>query len=180
MSASVTLKSQIQHEMVVAGGSNMVFNGIIAWLLLRSGSNLTLTGEHSYAMDVLATAFILPFIVTLIVIPLNQRKLAKGETQAISLDGNHWLQGFMAHFPDKLWLRALGIGTLSMLIFTPLTLLPLWALGLHEFTPLGYSIFKGVWAGLVAVALVYPLLLLALREGQSGREASAAATASES
>lgn len=162
MSSTQNISSTIRHETMVSGVSNTVFNGLIAWLLLRAGSNLTLAGEHSFAIDVAATAFILPFIVTLIVIPLNQRKLAANKVSSVRLDSGSPLQAVLLQFPENLWLRALGFGLLTMLIVTPLTLLPLWALGIHEFTPLAYSIFKGVWAGLMAAALTTPMLLLAL------------------
>jgi hypothetical protein len=148
----------------VSGLSNTLFNGLIAWLLLRAGSNLTLTGEHSYIADIVATAFILPFIVTLIVIPLNQRRRAANKVPSIQLDARYWLQALLLKFPTGLWSRAACIGALSMLIVTPITLFPLWALGLHEFTPTAYALFKGVWAGLMAAVLTTPLLLLALQE----------------
>ena len=164
MSALEQLGSQIRHEAWVAGISNTVFNGVIAWLLLKSGANLTLASEHSYAVDIIATAFILPFIVTLIVIPLNQRKLTRNQLAPIELDPGQWLQGGLLSFPGNLWLRALIFGVLSMLVFPPLTLLPLWLLGIHEFTPMAYSIFKGIWAGLIAAALTAPMLLLALQK----------------
>jgi hypothetical protein len=165
MSSTQNISSTIRHETMVSGVSNTVFNGLIAWLLLRAGSNLTLAGEHSFAIDVAATAFILPFIVTLIVIPLNQRKLAANKVTSIRLDSGSPLQAVLLQFPENLWLRALGFGLLTMLIVTPLTLLPLWVLGIHEFTPLAYSIFKGAWAGLMAAALTTPMLLLALGKG---------------
>ena len=164
MSGAEPVDTIIRRETLVSGLSNTLFNGLIAWLLLRTGSNLTLTGEHSYAIDVMATAFILPFIVTLIVIPLNQRKRAAGKAPSVQLDSGQWLQAALLKFPDKLWRRALCFGLLTMLVVTPLTLVPLWALGIHEFTPLAYSLFKGVWAGLVAAILTRPMLLLALQE----------------
>lgn len=164
MQGAQQLASTIRHETLVSGLSNTLFNGLIAWLLLRAGSNLTLVGEHSYAVDVAATAFILPFIVTLIVIPLNQRKRAKNTAPAVRLDSSHWLHAILLRFPSNLWLRALCFGSLAMLIVTPITLLPLWALGLTEFTPTAYSLFKGVWAGVMAAVLTTPMLLLALQE----------------
>ncbi len=164
MQGAENIDNTIRRERLVSGISNTLFNGLIAWLLLRAGENLTLTGDHSYAIDVAATAFILPFIVTLIVIPLNQRKLAAGKLTALSLNSAHWLEASLMRFPANLWMRALFFGGLTMLFVTPLTLLPLWALGLHEFTPTAYALFKGFWAGLIAAALTKPMLLLALQE----------------
>ena len=164
MSSAQLIQNTIRHETLVSGLSNTLFNGLIAWLLLRAGNNLTLTGEHSYIIDIAATAFILPFIVTLIVIPLNQRKRAANKVPSMQLDARHWLHAILLKFPTNLWSRAACIGTLSMLIITPIPLIPLWALGLHEFTPTAYALFKGVWAGAIAAVLTTPLLLLALQE----------------
>ena len=142
----------------------MFFNGVVAWLLLKGGNNLTLGGQHSYIVDIAATAFILPFIVTLIVIPLNRRKLAAGKAPRIQLDPGNSLHVLVMNFPSNLWLQALCFGAITMLIITPITITPLWALGIMEFTPLEYSIFKGVWAGLMAAAITPPMLLVALQE----------------
>jgi hypothetical protein len=158
------IATTIRHETLVSGISNAIFNGLIAWLLLRAGSNLTLAGEHSFAVDIAATAFLLPFIVTLIVIPLNQRKRAANKVPTIRLDSRFALESLLLRFPGNLWARAFWFGALSMLLITPLTLLPLWTLGIHEFTPLAYSVFKGMWAGLMAAALTTPMLLLALQD----------------
>lgn len=162
MSALKSIENELRHEMIVSGGSNTIFNGLIAWLLLRSGSNLTLWGEHSFTVDILATAFILPFIVTLIVIPINRRKLAADKISAVALGREHWLEAALLRFPAGLAMRALYFGLVGMLIIAPVTLLPLWLLGIHEFTPLAYSIFKGFWAGAMAALLTPPMLLLAL------------------
>ena len=71
-------KQHLQHEALVGGVSNAIFNGLIAWLLLRSGPSLAWGGEHSFAVDVVATALLLPLIVALIVIPLQRGKLLQG------------------------------------------------------------------------------------------------------
>lgn len=158
-----SLDALIRKEALVAGVSNTVFNGLIAWLLLKGGENMTLGGSGSYAIDIVATAFILPFIVTLIVIPMNKRKLTKEPDMAVEPDMGNWWQRPVAGFPEHLFKRALMFGAVGAFLFAPLTLLPLWALGIAEFTPLNYAIFKGVWAGLLAAALTGPMLLLALR-----------------
>jgi hypothetical protein len=161
MTALQPYQADVKKEMLIGGLSNTLFNGVIAWLLLRNGDDLILAGESGYAVDLLATAFILPFIVTLIVVPLNRRKVTSGAQPALILDQNHWLDSIMARFPANLAARAACIGLLSMLIFAPLTLLPLWALGIEPFSPLAYSIFKGIWAGCLAALLTAPMLLLA-------------------
>jgi hypothetical protein len=164
MSAMAELGTHIQHEIKVAGISNAFFNGVIAWLLLRGGGQLTLAGERSYAVDILATAFLLPFIVTLIVIPLARRKRHRGALPGVALSASHWLEARLMRFPRGLGMRALCLGALGMLLFAPVTLLPLWLLGIDAFTPLAFAIFKGAWAGLLAAAMTPIMLLLAAQE----------------
>jgi len=68
-------RSHLVHEVVVGGGSNTVFNGLIAWLMLKSGPPMVWSGPHSFAVDIAATALLLPLIVALIVIPLQRKNL---------------------------------------------------------------------------------------------------------
>lgn len=156
----IAVRNQFRHEVLVSGISNTIFNGLIAWLLLRGGSNLTLGGEHSYIIDIIATAFLLPFIVALIVIPLNQRKQRSSKLPGVDIGAGHWL----ARAPRGLFSRALAFGLVGATLFAPITLLLLWALGVTEFTPNSYALFKGLWAGLLAATLVGPMFLLALKK----------------
>lgn len=154
----------IRKECTINGISNVFFNALIAWLLLKGGADLTLGGENNFAVDLIATGFILPFIVTLIIIPLNKRQLDKQALSPITLNQDHWMEGLLAKFPQGLFLRAVLFGCIGMLLLAPLTLLPLWLLGIEQFTPLAYAIFKGVWAGAIAALLAVPMILLALNK----------------
>ena len=156
-------RAHLKHEVLVGGISNMIFNGLIAWLLLRNGPAQTWGGSHSFAIDVVATAFILPFIVALIVIPLQKSKLAKGKLSPIDLGSQSRLQGLVNRLPASTFLNAVIFGLVGMCLIAPLTLLGFFLLGVTEVPPLHYSIFKGVWAGCMAGLLVIPMVLSALR-----------------
>ena len=156
--------SHLKHEVLVGGISNLVFNALIAWLILRGGSNLTWGGEHSFVGDLLATGLLLPFIVALIVIPLQRSKLKKGQLTPISLENGSSIQGFADRFPNSAFKSALLFGLVGMVVFAPLAMLLIWASGVQEFTPTAYSLFKGAWAGVMAGVLVVPMVLVALRE----------------
>jgi hypothetical protein len=156
-------RQHLRHEVLVGGISNMVFNGIIAWLLLKGGPNQAWQGSHSFVVDILATAFILPFIVALIVIPLQKSKLNKGKLQTMDLGPNSRLQSLVNRLPQSTFLNALLFGACGMTVIAPLTIALLALSGVAEFTPLAYSIFKGVWAGLMAGILVIPMVMSALR-----------------
>jgi len=153
----------IKHEILVGGLSNTIFNGIIAWLLLRSGPALAWGGDHSFAVDVIATAFLLPFIVALIVIPLQRGKLNKGKLEPIHLGAGSFMQRMADRLPAGTFKSALILGLFGMCVIAPLTLLGFYVAGVEQVSPLSYSIFKGIWAGLMAAVLVVPMVLLALR-----------------
>ena len=164
--SSNTLSDGIQHlkhEALVGGASNAFFNGLIAWLLLRSGPSLAWGGEHSFAVDVIATSLLLPLIIALIVIPLQRSKLSKGKLHSINLGAGSRLQAIADRFPTSAFKSALLFGLLGMCLIAPLTLAGFFALGIDSVAPLHYAVFKGIWAGLMAAVLVLPMVLLALR-----------------
>ena len=156
-------RAHLKHEALVSGLSNTVFNGVIAWLLLRNGPALAWDGQHSFAVDVTATAFILPLIVALIVIPLQRGKLHKGKLQSINLGPESLLQSVADRFPTSTFKGAMLFGLIGMCLIAPLTLAGFFLLGIETVPPLHYAIFKGLWAGAIAAVLVLPMVLLALR-----------------
>ncbi len=159
-----SISQHIRKECAINGITNVIFNAVIAWLLLKGGADLTFGGENSFAVDLIATGFILPFIVTLIIIPLNRRQLNKQSLPSITLNQDHWVEAWLVRFPQGLFLRAVLFGFIGMLLLAPLTLLPLWLLGVEQFSPLVYALFKGLWAGAIAALLAVPMLLLALNK----------------
>jgi hypothetical protein len=165
--AAATARDHLRHEMLVGGISNTIFNGLIAWLLLKSGPALAWGGQHSFAVDVIATALLLPFIVALIVIPLQRSKLNKGKLQPIHLGSASFMQRAADKLPAGTFKSALLFGLFGLCIIAPLTLLGFYLVGVEQVHPLNYSIFKGIWAGLMAAVLVVPMVLLALRAPSS-------------
>ena len=161
---SANIQNHLNHEAWVGGVSNAFFNGLIAWLLLRSGPALEWGGKHSFAVDIIATALLLPLIVAFIVIPLQRRKLASGKLQAMGLPEDSWLQQLSNRFPYRTAGSAPLFGLLGMLVVAPLTLLVFYLFGVSSVEPIHYAIFKGLWAGAMAAVLVLPMILVALRE----------------
>jgi hypothetical protein len=167
MSKLTTANSHLRHEMLVSGVSNTFFNGLVAWLLLKSGADLGWSGGNSFVVDIIATSFLLPFIVALIVIPLQRSKLNKGKLQPIDLGSTSSLQALANRFPTNVFKSALLFGLIGMLVIAPLTVLGFYLAGIVVVAPLHYAIFKGIWAGLMAAVLVVPMVLLALRDQKS-------------
>lgn len=164
------LKKHLWKEAVVGGVCNALANGWIAWLLMRGGPDLVWGGSHSFATDILATAFLLPLIVALIVIPLQRRQLARGRLQPIDPACLGVLGGVVARFPRGLFASALLFGLVGLASFAPLALLGIYAAGISAFSPQDFAVFKGVWAGLMAGVLVVGIVLVGLRGDAPARD----------
>ncbi len=166
MDGTIADRAHIRQEVLVSGISNAIFNGVIAWFLLRRVPALRWSGDHSFAADMMATGLLLPLIIALIVIPLQRGKLNKGVLQPINLGATSSLQSMADRFPASAFKSALLFGVFGIAIISPLTLLGFYLLGVEEMSPAYYAVFKGVWAGIVAAVLVIPMVLIALREAQ--------------
>lgn len=161
-------RNHLRHEVLVGGISNTFFNGLIAWLLLRNGPALAWSGDHSFVLDVVATGLLLPFIVALIVIPLQRKKLDSGKLQPIALGPSSIMQSVADRLPVGTFKSAVLFGLFGMCVAAPFTLVGFYLLGVEQVSPVNYAIFKGIWAGLMAAVLVIPMVLLALRKPTAG------------
>ncbi len=159
----MTAKAHLKHEALVGGVSNTVFNGLIAWLLLKGGGALTWSGSSSFVVDIFATAFILPFIIALIVIPIHKRKLTKGAIAVMDFGPGSRLQAWVNRLPASTLGNAFWFGIVGMCLAAPIPLVAFYLAGVEQIIPLHYAIFKGLWAGLMAAALVVPMVISALR-----------------
>jgi len=164
MPSSATANAHIRHEVLSAGISNALFNGLIAWLLLRNSPALRWGGEHSFAADVIVTSLLLPLIVALIVIPLQRGKLQKGALAPIDLGHASFMQSLANRFPAGALKSATLFGLVGLLLIAPLTLAGFYLLGIEEISPGRYTVFKAAWTGLIAAVLVVPMVLIALRK----------------
>ena len=132
-----------------AGLINVVFNGAIAWLLMRSHREIPLWGETSMGVDLLATGFLLPFFTCLIVSRIVRSQVRQGKIPA--LEAHHvGPRGLHRHSILK---RALLLGVVGVVFASgPLVAI----LALAQASPvavLSFVSFKAVWAGLLAMAL---------------------------
>src|SRR5262245_62452239 len=74
---------------------NLLLNGFIAWGLFRSSATVPLWGDSSVGVDLLATAFLLPFLTCVIVSSLVARHVRSGKVPPLTLDQlphSYWLQ----------------------------------------------------------------------------------------
>lgn len=154
----------VYKDALINGVTNAVFNGYIAWLILKDRTILEMWGHGGFGFDILATAFLLLFIVALIVIPLSRRKVLGGNFSSIRWQDINPLWSFLRKMPRGLFLRALIFGLIGLLIIAPVTLTFLWLLRISSLTPMEFALIKGIWAGIIAGIMVIPMIFLAALE----------------
>ncbi|MEO0769888.1 MAG: hypothetical protein AAFY72_10720 [Cyanobacteria bacterium J06649_4] len=131
---------------------NLVANGLICYLLNRSVTLFPLWGASSVAVDLLATAFLLPFLLCVISSKSVAKMATSGKLPPIPL-AQYPLDIFRLS-PLK---RGLGLGAAGIIFAGAPILMALSLGGSQGFALMPYVIFKGVWAALVA-AVVSPLV----------------------
>ncbi|MBW2273880.1 MAG: hypothetical protein JRG96_11455 [Deltaproteobacteria bacterium] len=159
---SAGIGAHIRRQAISNAFFNTLINGWVAWLLIKENPVLPLWGAPSVAVDLVATGFLLPFIIALIVIPLNRRDLRKGKFAVLRLDPSIPLHRWLGPWPRSLPLRALLFGLIGALVVAPLTILVFVVLGIDPIAPMHFAVFKGFWAGALAGVMVVPMATLAL------------------
>lgn len=132
---------------------NLVINVLITWLINRSSSTIPVWGAKSVAQDLMASGFLLPFLVCLIVSPLVARQVRSGKLPPLPLEQLPFWRWF--RFP--VWVRGLYLGILGVL-FGALPLV--WALSIGQARPFpvgSFILFKAVWASMLAL-LITPIV----------------------
>ena len=143
----------IIEQSFFAGLINVVTNGVIAWLLMRSLTEIPLWGETSMGVDLLATGFILPFFTCMVVSKLTRGQVQNGKLPALEASQIRPV-GF--HRRSSLF-RAVLIGVIGV-IFASGPLVVLLHLAQAAPVPLmSFIAFKAIWAGLFAM-LVSPII----------------------
>ena len=132
---------------------NLVMNGLIAWFINRSASAVPIWGGASVTVDLLATSFLLPFLICVIVSSVVTRKVRSGKISPLPPN----------HFPISRWfkrtplMRGLFLGGAGVLFgAVPIV----WTLSLGQAQPfavMSYVTFKAVWAAMIA-SLVTPIV----------------------
>jgi len=143
----------IIEQSVFAGIINVVINATIAWLLMRSLTEIPLWGEMSMGGDLLATGFLLPFFTCLIVSRVTRAQVKSGKLPALE-PGQIRPLGF--HRRSSLF-RGILIGVIGV-IFASAPMVALLDLAQAAPVPLmSFIAFKAIWAGLFAM-VVSPII----------------------
>jgi hypothetical protein len=152
----------IRKESIANFFFNAVVNGIIAYFIGRSATMLLIWGKGSFGGDIVATAFFLLIIVSLVVIPLKKRSVRKGTVPSLEWNQRLFLHRILSKFPQNTILCSLVFGSIGLAFIAPLTLLPFWAMGISQITPQSYIIFKSIWGGCLVAVMIWPIIMYAL------------------
>lgn len=159
-----TLDSYIKKETAANIVVNALLGALIIWFLKKNGGPVILSGEEGYGADIIASSFLLPFLMSAAVIAIQRHRLKKGTLSPVDLNAGPYSHKILRRFPHALWLCALLFGLAGLLVFTPLTLLLAGLAGEPIFTPLVYTFAKAIWSGIVAGLMARPVILVALAE----------------
>lgn len=132
---------------------NLVANGAIAWLLNRSAVAIPVWGLPSLAVDLIATAFLLPFLICVIVSPQIAGNVKSGKLQPFPPERVLQVRWFQCSATT----RGVFLG-LAGIFFAAIPVL--WALRLGQAQPFSVSsfvTFKAVWAAMLA-CVVTPIV----------------------
>ncbi|MDP6977991.1 MAG: hypothetical protein QF570_05230 [Myxococcota bacterium] len=141
--------------------TNLVINGALAWWLLSGNASLSAWGEAAYGPDLLITGFLLCAIVAAIVMELSRRQATRGE---LAVAAEQWPALASASARNRWGLCALAgaAGALASLVFA----LACASLVASLSVP-AYAGIKGVWAGVLAAAVVVPATVLGAVRGMA-------------
>ena len=144
-----------------AGVLNLLLNAGIAWLLFRGMVTIPLWGAQSIAGDTIGTAFVLPFLSTLIASAVVRGQVRAGYVAGLSLPGESLLQ----RLPVGLARRGMVFGLAGLVAAGLPTAAALGAVGVAEMAFGEFVAFKAAFAAVLA-AMVTPIIArVALADG---------------
>lgn len=163
MTATAMTSSARRHfvatQQVVPALINALINGAIAWAMHRGTSALALWGDGGYAVDLLATGFLLPAITWLILHPLLRRQARAGKGPELHAVATPRLA---AAIPGTLWRGAVVCGLLGSGLGLVAVML-LHAAGTPAPDGAAYAVGKGLYGAALAVILQPAMVFAALR-----------------
>lgn len=132
---------------------NVVLSGTLGWLFLPRGAAVPLWGQFSIAGDTLATAFLLPFMTSLIANRIIRAQVRRGRVRALpstEMPTSRW-----AKLPSVRQGFVLGVGAV-VLTAVPVILVFV-ATGLDAIPFWNFIAFKAGFAGVLGVLVTPPI-----------------------
>lgn len=138
-----------------AGIVTALINGGIAWALYQSREHVPLWGLDGLNIDIAMTAFLLPFLFTVIATPSLRRRVADGRLP--SWHGRRDQLPIVAKLSTSARKRGAVMGLFCLATVAPLCVAVLNGMGQSELEPHTAIWLKTVFAGVLAM-LIGPLI----------------------
>lgn len=130
---------------------NFVLNGAIGWMVFSSVQHLPMWGDPSIGGDILATAFLLPFLVTVIASYFIKKQIKNDEAPKLDFKlSNWWINIRPAKFG--------AILGLACIVFCAIPMVWVLMLGGVEMIPVdSFILYKASWAAMLSL-FISPLV----------------------
>ncbi|NOX82538.1 MAG: hypothetical protein GXP06_06055 [Alphaproteobacteria bacterium] len=162
VSATMSLQKFMTTEIIVAALINGAFGVLFGWLIVRGGHSVPFSGAGGIVIDVLATAFLIGLLLTLIVTPILRGRIRKGGMPNIAAAS---LPAPLGLLPQNTFLRGAVMGLGGMALIAPLILGLFWATGTAQLSPGNFIWAKGVYGAVFGIVFT-PLALLPMLAGK--------------
>ncbi len=136
-----------------AGILNLFLNAAIAWLLFRGMEVVPMWGQQSIGGDTIGTAFVLPFLSTLIASAIVRSQVRAGYVSAVALSARSALR----RLPRSLTGRGAVLGLIGVVLTGLPMAAALTAAGVVEMAFREFILFKALFAAILG-ALVTPVI----------------------
>ena len=157
-----TFDQHVRKETIINVIINVVINCTIIWLINRHKDTISAFGDEGFRVDILATSFLLFFLMSLIVMSIHRAQQRANKLPEFHINPQHWRHKLFGRLPYSVWVLALGFGLFALLVFAPLTVGVLTALSITELPPLTYTIGKGFWVAIFVAIMTRTIIEAAL------------------
>ena len=137
---------------VGAGVFNVLLNAGIAWLVFRGMPSVPLLGDQSIAGDTIVTAFMLPWLTSLI-----GGRIVRGHVRSGHVPPLPWSPAVARFMPRSLGLRGAVLGIACVVAVGFPTVRALGATGVTEMSLARFIAFKALFAGALGL-IVTPFI----------------------
>jgi hypothetical protein len=160
---SPAYRKYLLSQSLIGALINFLVNGAVGWVLYSKLSEIPLYGSQSIAGDIVATSFLLPVLVCLIVTPL-----VRNEVRTAGLPAGSWIHpasSRVAHLLRNLPLRAMVVGVFAALLVSPVAIWTIDELGVVGLDFWSFLLLKATFAAALAGAITPIVAGLALADG---------------
>lgn len=154
MVKSEGLKSLVDHtrsECVKSFVVNFLISGGLTYWVFSQHASIEPWGAEGYAVDLSATGFFMAAIVAAIYIVKHKRSKRRWPV----LEPVNGMDFIADRMPYGVTLASIFIGVIGLASAAILLLIIVPMDAYIEFTALGYALMKAIWAGALAMAVVY-------------------------